>query len=84
LATISLYTTASEGEKRIPLDTPKTGVLSVFSIPHIIMEKIRLPINAICFLNFTSKKRKKMLNYARFFGNYARNPGQDLPSGVDR
>jgi hypothetical protein len=48
------------------------------------MEKISLPISAICFLNFTSEKLGKRVNYARIFANYARNPGQDLPSGVDR
>jgi hypothetical protein len=71
-----------------------------FCIPQPIIEKISLPISAICFLNFTSEKLGKRVNYARVFGTsnaesmrlkktavcayYARNPGQDLPSGVDR
>lgn len=53
-----------------------------FYILQPIIGKIRLPIIAICFLNFTSVKLGKMLNYARFFENYARNLGPDLPSGA--
>ena len=34
-------------------------------------------ISAICFRDFTSEKWGKNANYARFFGNYARNPGPD-------
>jgi hypothetical protein len=53
----------------------KNGDFPIFSVPQPVLKKIRLPINAICFLNFTPEEKGKMLNYARFFGNYARKPG---------
>jgi len=39
-----------------------------FYILQPIIEKIRLPVSAIRFLNFTPENPGKMLNYARFFG----------------
>ena len=55
----------------------KTGVFPCSGLPQPVLEKIRRPINAICFPNFTSEKWGKNVIYARFFGNYARNPGPE-------
>ena len=63
--------------EKIPDLRPKTGVPCPSGILQPVLEKILCPINAICFLVFTSEKSGKNGNYARFLANYARNPGPE-------
>jgi len=60
----------------------KTAVFPCSNVLQPVFEKIVSPIVDICFLEFTSAKPGKSGNYARFFANYARNPGPDRASGI--
>jgi len=60
----------------------KSGVLFLPVYYNPIRQPIVPVISAIWFLTFTSEKLGKSGNYARFFVNYARNPGPDRASGT--
>jgi len=60
-----------------PGRSAKTALLFLSTIYNTIRLRIVPAISAICFRDFTSEKWWKSGNYARFFANYARNPGPD-------
>ncbi|GEM_PF-1578417 len=61
---------------------PKTVVFPPPAYYNPIRPGIVPAIRAICVLIFTSEKWWKSGNYARFFANYARNPGPDRAFGI--
>jgi len=60
----------------------KTGVYFLPAYYNPIPLEIVPVISAICFRGFTSVKLGENVNYARFFGNYARNTGPDDALGI--